>query len=290
NPGSVTETVGGAIFNAAAALGAFGASVRLVSCRGGDADGALVADALSHAGIEDLSVTWLDRRTASYTAILDDRGELVAGIADMAIYDLLSPRVLSRRHLRDALEGADAVLVDANLPGPTVDHLVAAAGQRIVAAIGVSPAKATRLARALPRLSVVFLSRAEAASIVEASSATGIAVIARLLAEAGAQRAVVTDGPSEVAILDADGSVLLQSPPPVARLRDVTGAGDTLAGVATVALIGGATLLDAARLGMAAASRRIGADGVSGPDGVASIRVVAAEMAPPRPIGDSASG
>lgn len=295
NPGVVEESIGGAIFNAACALRLFGVGVVLVSARGGDASGAAVTEAVQTAGMTDLSVTWLDRQTASYTAILDAGGDLVAGIADMAIYDLLAPRVLSRRHLREAMPDADALLLDANLPASTIAHLTSVFAGRPVSAIGVSPAKAVRLSPQLSAISTLFLSRAEAGAIVEASAATGIAVLARLLAEAGAKRAVITDGASDVAILDG-GSVLLQAPPKVVRIRDVTGAGDTLAAVATLALLEGASLADAVRLGMAAASRRIGAASVgagaqtsalANAEAVAAIRTVAVAMAPPRPMDDA---
>lgn len=283
NPGTVAESVGGAILNAALTLRPFGPEVTLVSARGGDSDGAAVAKALREAGIADLGVTWLDRHTASYTAILDDRGELVAGIADTQIYDLMTARIFSRRHVRDVIAAADALLLDANLPLSGIDYLLDAFEKRPTAAIGVSPAKAVRLGPRLADFSLVFLSRAEAACIVEASASTGIAVLARLLSESGARRAAITDGSSDVAILD-DGEILLQAPPPVTRLRDVTGAGDTLAAVATFAFAGGTSLTDAVRLGMAAASRRIGSEGADAEGAEVIIRTIAAEMAPPRPV------
>ncbi|MEX6508986.1 PfkB family carbohydrate kinase [Jiella sp. M17.18] len=255
NPGRLTATAGGAAFNAAVALRAFGWDVAFHGARGGDSDGSRVAAAIQDAGIEDGSVTWLDRGTPSYTAILDDRGELVAGIADMALYDLLSPRVLSRRHIRASIAGADALLVDANLPPPAIEALVATAGPRPVAAIAVSPAKVRRLIGVLPALSALVLSRAEAASLTDAPPATDLPRLAELVAERGASRAVVTDGPREAAIVEA-GSVLMQRPPTV-RPRDVTGAGDTLAAAALTGLAAGLGWTDSVRRGVVAASLRI---------------------------------
>ena len=165
------------------------------------------------------------------------------------------------------MDGAEALILDANLPAASIDHLLRAFAGRPVAAIGVSPAKAVRLGEHLSDLSLLFLSRAEAASLVEASAATGIALLAELLAEKGAGRVIITDGASDVAILD-HGAVTLQAPPPVARLQDVTGAGDTLAAVTTLAFVDGWPLVEAVRLGMAAASRRIASDG----DGLQRLR------------------
>ena len=281
NPGVVTETVGGSVLNAALAMRRFGATVRLCSGRGGDAAGERVEEALEAAGILDHSFVWLDRATATYTAVLDDRGDLVAGIADMAIYDLLGKRVLRQRQMRAAMAECDALIVDANLSGPTVGALLERFDGRPTAAIAVSPSKALNLALHLGRLSAVFLSRAEAAAIVEMTAATDIVRLAQFLGEMGAVRAVITDGPQEVAILEL-GSVRLQAPPAVSHLRDVTGAGDTLAGVAFRAYVGGVAFDRAVRLGMAAASRRISAEAEDARGIVEAIVSIAETMAPHR--------
>lgn len=280
NPGRIEETAGGAVFNAAVALRLCGAAVTLVSARGGDADGEAIALVLEAAGIGDLGITWLDRRTASYAAILDDRGDLVAGIADMALYDLLGARALSRRHIRDAAARSDALLLDANLPAGGIAALLAAFEGRPSAAIGVSPAKVLKLRPHLPLLSAVFLSRAEAAGLADAAPEAPAPILAELLAKAGAARAVVTDGGGEGAILDG-GHVVLQTPPRVDGVRDVTGAGDTLAGVAAFAFFRGRPFIESARLGMAAASLHISVAAFPD-DGLAGIERLAADMPPPR--------
>lgn len=276
NPGTMKEAGGGAAFNAAAALRRLGAEVRLVSARGGDGDGRLVEAALAELGIEDLALTWLDRRTPTYTALLDHTGDLVGGLADMVLYDFMQPRVFARRHIREALDTSDALMVDANIPSRAIRRLVEMAQARPTTAIGVSPAKVDRLAPVLPLLSAVFLSRAEAGQLADAPDAP-VDLLARRLSQAGCRRAVVTDGPGHAAILDG-GVVLWQAPAPVAALRDVTGAGDTLAAVATHALVAGRGFVDAARLGMAAASLHVSIEsGGLGPD---DIRAAAARMRP----------
>ncbi|MBO0905645.1 carbohydrate kinase family protein [Jiella sonneratiae] len=255
NPGLLQDAAGGSAFNAAVALKASGFPVRFLGVRGGDEDGRRVAKAIEAAGLDDLGVTFLDRRTPTYTAILDDRGELVAGIADMELYALLGPKLLRRRHVRPRIAEAAAVLVDANLSEAMLAATVEAAGPRPVAALGVSPVKVLRLLPVLARLDALFLSRAEAASLAEVTTATNLHLIAHLVAELGARRAVITDGAHDAAILD-EGRLSFQRPPAV-RPLDVTGAGDTLAAVAVAARLSGSDFLDAARRGIVAASLRI---------------------------------
>ncbi|MCQ8782776.1 PfkB family carbohydrate kinase [Mangrovibrevibacter kandeliae] len=288
NPGRLQVSVGGAGLNAASAMRAFGAPVGLIGARGGDADGERVAETLAAAGIADLATTWLDRATPSYTAILDDRGELVAGVADMALYDLISPRLLQRRHIREALAAAPSLLVDANLPVATLEAVVEGAAGRPVAAIGVSPAKVGRLAALLPALSLLFVSRAEAAVLArtEAREAMAPADLALRLAALGVRRAVVTDGPHPLAVLE-DGAVRLLAPPPLGAVADVTGAGDCLAGTAFQAVCRGMPLAEAAALGVAASCLLICGLPATTPGFAAQAERFAARLAPPVQPGET---
>ncbi|HEX2019368.1 MAG TPA: PfkB family carbohydrate kinase [Aurantimonas sp.] len=280
NPGQLVDVPGGAAFNAATALHGLGCPVSFLGARGGDADGQRIAHVLADLGFNDGSVTWLDRRTPNYTAVLDDRSELVAGIADMALYDRLVPRIFERKHVRAAMARADALLVDANLPSASLALLAASAGDRPIVAVGVSPAKVSRLADILPALTALFLSRAEAASLVEATAATSLLLLAELLAEIGVDRAVITDGPREVAIVEGE-TVHFQQPPTVVP-RDVTGAGDTLAAVALVGLWSGRSWVDCVRDGIAASSLRIAAPSFPPPDMARLIEECVAGMPAPR--------
>lgn len=279
NPGTLSDMPGGAAFNAGVALRALGCRVGLVGARGGDADGRRIAAEIEAVGLSDLSVTFLDRKTPTYTAILDDRGELVAGVADMALYDRLGPKTLRRRVVRDAVARADALLIDANLPPDTIAAAIEAAEGRPVAAIGVSPAKVRRLLPVLPQLAAIFLSRAEAAALAEMTATTNLGLICKLFAELGARHAVISDGGREAAILDGD-AIVFQRPQAV-RPHDVTGAGDTLAAVAFAGHLGGGSFLDGARRGIVAASLKISSAGFPPEDLAASIDRLVAQLPAP---------
>lgn len=256
NPGRVTERPGGAAFNAAVALRTFGHHTAIVSASGGDEAAERVGIELDRVGVSDARICWLDRRSATYTALVDANGDLVGGIADMEIYDRLNPRVLSCRHFLDRVANADGVLVDANLSSSALGHL-AGLGPPRLGAIAVSPAKTGRLAPILKRLSVLFASRAEIATLLELPDATSDADLASAVRRAALERAVVTDGARPVLVVEPD-TVWRQAPPTVDVVGDVVGAGDTLAGATFGAWLGGLAFADAVRLGLAAASLRIG--------------------------------
>lgn len=286
NPGALREEVGGACLNAARALRRIGRDVSLLSARGGDAAADTVSAELERAGIDDLSVTWLDRSTASYTALLDDTGELVAGIADMAIYDGLTPRVLRRRHLREALASAHALLVDANLPADTLASLASASAGRVpMGAVAVSPTKVVRLAGILADLDALFLSRAEAVALAGLDPGVPAMEAAHALAARGLRRAAITDGPRPLVVLDG-GEIHTLEPPRVEAVRDVTGAGDTLAAVAFAGLISGLPFAEAVRLGSAASALHI-TTGLPERDALAACRALAEASSIPLPTDET---
>ncbi|GAB4349392.1 MAG: carbohydrate kinase family protein [Oricola sp.] len=258
NPGILAASVGGGAFNAlrnAVLRGARPAA--LLSARGGDDDGELVARTIEKAGIADLSAVFLDRRTASYTAILDSSGEQIAGLADMDIYETALPRQLRRRALRDAIGSATALLVDANLPEAAL-HAVCDLAAGPVFAVAISPAKAVRLIAVAGRIAAVFMNRREMDALGEGTGARGLAG----LAARGFARAVVTGGACPVLVLDGPDRFAVDQPP-AESIADVTGAGDSLAGAAIARLVAAprTPLAEAVRDGIAAAQLTIRAPG-----------------------------
>lgn len=252
NPGTMREDVGGGVFNALRSAVRRGVSASLMSLRGGDAAGETVAGAIEAAGIRDLSAVFLDRPTPSYTAFLDREGELIAGIADMGLYDLAFARQVRRAGVRDAIAGSDALLFDANLPEPALEKLVRQAEGKPVFAIAVSPAKVVRLSTVLADLSLLFMNRRESAALAGHDAGTDDRTLVSALRATGLQAGVVTSGSSPVLAFDATSAFTL-APPSPNHVADVTGAGDALAGATVAALLHGRPLRAALREGLAAA-------------------------------------
>ncbi|MEI2299776.1 carbohydrate kinase family protein [Ensifer sp. MJa1] len=253
NPGTWFEEAGGGGFNAARNLARLGHSVRMVSTRGGDAAGEMVTAAAAEAGVIDSPLTFLDRKTPSYTAILEKDGNLVIALADMDLYRLFSPRQLQRRALRDVVATSRLILTDANLPEETIAALVRSAGgdQRLVAGIAVSPAKVIRYRPCLSDLSFLFMNESEARALT-GKEATDASDWAGHLRAAGLKGGVVTRG-GRAAVAFDDNSVCVAVPPDLPALADVTGAGDALASGFLAACLAGLPLADCLRHGIAAA-------------------------------------
>jgi len=254
NPGSWFEEAGGGGFNAARNLARLGFDVTMISPRGGDPTGEMVTEAAYAAGIDDRPFVFLDRKTPSYTAILERDGNLVIALADMDLYRLFSPRRLSIRWVRDAFAATDMILFDANLPEDTITAIVSRANSlgKPVAAIAISPAKVVKLKPSAAGIDFLFLNEAEAAALAGRRPENAADWVS-LLGDIGLKRGIVTRGQRELIAFAGGGAIALQ-PPSIETVADVTGAGDSLAAGVLSAIMQGLPLEEAVRHGAAAAA------------------------------------
>jgi pseudouridine kinase len=267
NPGGVHVAMGGVARNVAENLARLGERVTLISRVGDDAAGRQVREHASGAGIDTALCTASGvHATASYTAILENNGELVIGLADMDIYDEITPALLEASLAR--LRKHSHWFVDTNVPGATIDWLLTAARGIPVAVDAISVAKAPRFVPLLPGISLLFANLAQAGAIVRADdrflssvtpmkAAPGTSVDSRTQAaqdlhRLGARAGIVTAGPAGIAVWSGEEVHTLSALP--AQPRDVTGAGDALVAGTLFGILHGQSLFEAARMGLAAAA------------------------------------
>jgi pseudouridine kinase len=285
NPGTVDTTPGGVGRNIAENLARLSRRTYLVAAVGSDAMGEQILAHTSAAGVRTEHVVVGAHPTGTYLAVLDDRGELVVGISDMAATDNLSVEHLARS--RDLVAAADLLVLDGNLPGEVLGWLLdlAASGSVPVLVEPVSVAKAQRLAPLLsPGRPVLAITPNvdELGALVGAdvpNTRPGIAAAARLLHERGVTHVWVRRG--------RRGSVLSSRAPgagapdhrisggqapggsaqagekrptvtvltaPRTPVVDVTGAGDAMTAAFAHALLRGDTAVEAAEYGHRAAA------------------------------------
>jgi len=158
--------------------------------------------------------------------VLDDHGEMMLALADMALYDQLTPAFLSSRQPQRA---ASALTVaDMNLPHDTLRALLGDAVRDNVplVIVAVSQPKMANLPHDLRGLRLLILNQGELETRFGSPLKTDADFLAafRGLRAQGAQDIIVTRGGTGVVYTDGDGLAHLEAPP--AHIIDVTGAGD----------------------------------------------------------------
>ena len=229
NPGTITVAPGGVGRNIAHNLALLCDTVRLVTVFGDDGFGRMLRESCAATGMDlSLSQTVSGARNACFVSVNGSDGELFGGVSDMAITGLMTPEWLeSRLH---AINDADAVVADANLPAETLSMLVGCCLPPLYID-AVSSAKGARLREALsaPRLPgagpiTVKCNRIEA----EVLGTSGLS---------GAARLVVSLGSEGLEIIE-DGETLTIPQLPAVGIVNTTGAGDALlAGIVHCGLI-----------------------------------------------------
>jgi len=243
NPGKMRMDFGGVARNVACNLARLGCGVAMVSRVGADAAGREVCENLAAVGIHTAGVTVSAARpTASYTAILEPGGQLVIGVADMEIYEEMTPAVL--QPALPALQECRLWFADANLPAATLAWVLDRAGGIPVAVDAISVAKSRRLVDLLPRISVLFCNREQAVVMAGlADPRPSASAAARGLMASGARAGVVSAEAHGIAVWEHGHVQAMRAA--AAQPRDVTGGGDALAAGTLYGLANGETLAQA---------------------------------------------
>ncbi len=230
NPATAAETYGGVARNIAENLARLGSPCALLTALGDDSSGQTLRTHAEAGGI-DMTGTLVPAgaSTGTYTAVLDAGGEMVLALADMAIYEQLTPAWLeSRQPQRNA---ASLIVADLNLPHASIALLLADAqrGGAPLALVAVSQPKMARLPRDLRGLRLLILNRGELETRAGRALPTESAVrdACRALQADGAQDVIVTCGAAGVYhTVPGDLQWLPAHEVAEAAVVDVTGAGD----------------------------------------------------------------
>jgi pseudouridine kinase len=227
NPASAEEVYGGVARNIAENLARLNVPAALLTALGDDSGGRMLQEYAERAGIDTRgSLRLSETPTGTYTAILDDRGELVVALADMALYDKLTPEFLaSRQPQRSA---AALTVVDLNLPRDAISTLLVDARRDAVPliVIAVSQPKMARLPADLHGARLLILNRGELETRVNRALPTEADVRAACqeVQAQGAQDVIVTCGSQGV--FHTRGPELVWLAAHQVQVVDVTGAGD----------------------------------------------------------------
>jgi pseudouridine kinase len=235
NPCVATESPGGVARNVAENLARLGLRVSLAGQLGQDAAAQTLLLALQALGVDTRAcIIAPSGNTGSYTAVLDAQGQLLVGMADMALTEQLTPELLASAA---TTQEAKLWMVDMNLPASSLAWLAQCAHsqqQRLVM-LAVSDPKMSRLPGDLRGVDTLVLNQGELQALGlylgwPFDAVDDVASAFAKLHAAGLQRFVVTQGEAGVVCMEAHHPAvhvkpqLTQSP----KVQDVSGAGDAL--------------------------------------------------------------
>ncbi|QGZ43222.1 winged helix-turn-helix transcriptional regulator [Pseudoduganella flava] len=259
NPANAEETYGGVARNIAENLARLGTPCALLTALGDDNAGQALRGHAQANGIDMTGTLVLPGvATGTYTAVLDAGGEMVVALADMALYEQLTPAILAGR--QPQRNAASLVVADLNLPHDSVAALLTDArnGGVPLVLVAVSQPKMARLPRALQGLRLLILNRGELEARAGHALPTEAAVrnACRALQADGAQDVIVTCGAAGVYhTVPGDLQWLPAQALDDAAVVDVTGAGDAFSAAVCWSLAqGDASLTDACQRGLQAAA------------------------------------
>ena len=263
NPGTVRMSPGGVGRNIAHNMSLLGLDVRLVTAFGDDVYAQKLAAVCGELGIDiSQSPVIPGGHTSTYLFISDQTGDMQLAIADMDIYENLTPRVLQGR--RQLLDGSQVVVLDTNLPAESI-RWVADNCKAPIFADPVSTAKAEKLRPVLGKLHTLKPNRLEAELLsgVAITDDDSLRRAADTLLETGLHRVFISLGADGVFAADRSGQKL-KLPALKGDIANTTGCGDSFMAALAWAYLQGSDLEKSARAGRAASTITMaGADTIS---------------------------
>lgn len=247
NPARQDESYGGVARNIAENLSRLGSPVALITAVGSDSSGRAMLEHAEAMGIDTRGTLRVpDCCSGTYTAVLDDHGQMMLALADMALYEqLTSDFIVSRQPQRAA---AALTVADMNLPLETLRTLLDDAIRYAVpmVIVAVSEPKMARLPPDLSGLRLLILNQGELEVRIGRTIGNDDEMLAavREVQAQGAQDVIVTRGKTGVIYTVKGGIERLAARD--ANIVDVTGAGDAFAAAVCWSLFQGSDDLNLA--------------------------------------------
>jgi pseudouridine kinase len=259
NPSTSSQSVGGVARNIAENLGRLGLEVSLISASGADKDWSFIEESSSpYMNLEAVS-QFPERATGSYTAVLDPNGELIIALADMDVYEAITPDLLSKS---DALlRSAKCIVVDLNCPKDTVQFLCRFAKTHDIplVIIPVSAPKMKRLPDNLEGVTWLITNRDESEAYFNheiRNDNDWKQTVADWL-NLGVSNVVITNGKNGSMIGSKSEGVIHIPSIKVDGIMDVTGAGDAFTAAVVYSWLEGKSLIEIANAGSLNAAKTL---------------------------------
>ncbi|WP_191274958.1 carbohydrate kinase [Neobacillus kokaensis] len=229
NPVISSSSVGGVARNIAENLGRLGEEVVLISASGQDSAWEEIYN-LSSPFMNLEHVTQFENSsTGSYTAVLDKNGDLSLALADMDVYENITPELMIKKS--NLLKRAKCIVVDLNCPSETIDYICSFTSKYSIplVIIPVSSPKMTRLPKTLSAVTWLIVNKDETETFMnmKINDRKDWENSVKKWLELGVKNVIVTNGSKGVMSGVENGEIQHFPAIETPMVADVTGAGDS---------------------------------------------------------------
>ena len=254
NPATIISKPGGVARNIAHNLAKLGSATDLLTVLGNDANGSMIAEATSKAGVNMAHSIFVNAATGTYLAVLDENGELITAANDMKCLSFLSKAHLEQK--RNIVKEKKHIVADCNLSPEILDELATQACAKLV----IEPVSVSKCQKLLALLQnqKIFLATPNLDQLEALTQTRDIESGVALLHQLGLQNVVVHAGAS--GSYASDGKAITHTPSRASNIVDVTGAGDAATAGLVHGLMQNMPLAMAAQLGQETAAKVIASE------------------------------
>ncbi|CAH2716803.1 Pseudouridine kinase [Neobacillus rhizosphaerae] len=259
NPIQSAKSVGGVARNIAENLGRLGMGVSLVTACGTDSDWSFIEESSTLYMHLDQVAKIPGKSTGSYTAVLDTDGELIIALADMEVYESITPELLQKQDV--LLSRAKCIVADLNCPKETLQFLCQFARKhdRPIALIPVSSPKMNRIPDDLDGIAWLITNRDESETYfnIKITNEDEWKLALEKWLSLGIANVVITNGKKGAMIANNEEGIFHMPSIETKDILDVTGAGDAFSSAVIYSWLNGKNLRDIAKAGAVNASKTL---------------------------------
>lgn len=224
NPGIVNTTMGGVGRNIAHNMSLMGIETKMLTAVGDDDVGQSIRIHSPHEKLDFNDVLSVQgQKTATYLYIADQNGDMISAIADMRVFDFISPEYIENKKM--LISNAKAIVIDANIPSETMMKLT----ELYDGPIFVDPVSTEKGRKLKPFLKYIHTLKPNK---MEAEMLSGVSIVdektlkeaANILLMKGVNRVFISLGRDGV--YAACENKIIKAPIMPVKLANVTGGGD----------------------------------------------------------------
>ena len=252
NPGKVKMALGGVGRNIAENLVHLGVPTKLISAVGDDLHGKRILEHASKIGLDmKHSLVLSQMPTSTYLAILNETGDMEAGISQMEVLDEITIDFIQNK--RQVIESSKLCIIDTNIPAAVIHYVLDNFKNTEFFLDTVSSSKALKIKNRIGAFHTIKPNRIEAELLsgIEIKDRLDMKKASEYFLDQGVKRVFITLGADGVFYHDGRIHKLIESPR--VKVVNATGAGDAFLAALAYSHFHHCDIDESARFSMAAA-------------------------------------